>query len=467
MIWEELQTIKSFSSSLESDVTIEDIEEKERELGVKIPAALRGSYLTFNEADPVFSASDEKIFPLRELAVYHSEGLTLVPFLSSSLGGKEICQLGFTPDLGPEDDPYYVQYHVQKFGGRDCLCIDYKNKIHLSSCLLFHFGKNLYQSKPDGIFTASFAVSAHEPEESIKTASQRFKLILGAYPDRFAMTFGLMGYNEELSLWMKSSVYGTHITILDPGAVDDYMRRLGITDYRWDRRGGEPVVQRADRPPIKKRPLHSLQPILDLVCEFLGAEKQGISQAEMEEAGQRFGISLPTPLLECYLQAPPQLRTGPDRFLAPDELRADEDQKIRFLVGDQGVPKYAFESGSPIVCRYDEQEQTWNEHALIDGFLAAELFWNAMGQEHLGVVLAELSQCTGRTFGAKGRLGRSLSPVGKELTRGCPRSLYASPDHKILALYDGERKTACLASVGEGPLKQLEEDAGIELSWLV
>ena len=52
MIWEELQTIKSFSSSLESDVTIEDIEEKERELGVKIPAALRGSYLTFNEADP-------------------------------------------------------------------------------------------------------------------------------------------------------------------------------------------------------------------------------------------------------------------------------------------------------------------------------------------------------------------------------------------------------------------------------
>ena len=101
----------------------------------------------------------------------------------------------------------------------------------------------------------------------------------------------------------------------------------------------------------------------------------------------------------------------------------------------------------------------------MDGFLASELFWNTMNQRQLGVVLAEFPECTKRTFGAKGKL-RLLSSVGKGLTRGCTRSLYASPDCKILALYDDEIKSAYLASAGEGPLKQLEKDAKIELSWL-
>lgn len=466
MIWKELRKIKSFGSSLESDVTTEDIEKRERELGVQIPAALKEFYLTFHREDPIFSAPDSRLFPLHELAVHHSEGYTLVSFYSSSLGGREIYQLGFISGLEPEDDPYYAQYHVQKLGGRDRVCIDFKNKIHLSSCLLFHLGQNLYQSKPDGILTNSFAVSAHKIEESKNTLSQSFKLILGAYPDEFSMSFGLMGYNEESSLWMMSNAYGTHITIPDPEAADDYARQLGIEAYRWDRRGGKPAAQNADRPPIKKRPLHSLQPILDLVCGFLGAEPRGVLRQETAKTEQRLGVSLPAPLLECYCQAPSQLRTNPDSFLALNRLEVGEDKKIKFLVGDQGIPKYAFESGFPIVYQYDEQKQSWNEHSLMDGFLASELFWNAMNQEKSGVILTEFPECTKRTFGTRGKLGQFLLPVGKELTKGGSRFLYASPDQKVLALYDNEVKTAYLASVGKSPLKQLEKDAKIELSWL-
>ena len=102
MIWNELQKIKSFASSLESDVTTEDIEKKERELGVQIPTPLKEFYLTFHREDPIFSAPDNRIFSLHELAVYHSEGYTLVSFYSSSLGGREIYQLGFIPDLNTE-----------------------------------------------------------------------------------------------------------------------------------------------------------------------------------------------------------------------------------------------------------------------------------------------------------------------------------------------------------------------------
>ena len=465
MIWNELQKIKSFGSSRESDLTTEDIEKKERELGVQIPTPLKEFYLTFHREDPIFSAPDNRIFSLHELAVYHSEGYTLVSFYSSSLGGREIYQLGFIPALNPEGDPYYAQYHFQTLGGRDRLCIDFKHKIHLSSCLLFHLGQNLYRSKPDGIFTNSFAVSAHKIEESKNTPSQSFKLLLGAYPDEFSMIFGLMGYNEELSLWMTTSAYGTYITIPDPDAADGYAKQLGIEAYRWDRRDGSPVAQNAGRP-IKKRPLHSLQPILDLVCGFIGAEPQGTPRAEITKTEQRLGVSFLAPLLECYSQAPLQLRTTPDSFLALDGLEVDEDQKIKFLVGAQGIPKYAFESGSPIVYRYDAQKQSWKEYALMDGFLASELFWNAMNQRKLGVVLAEFPACTKRTFGAKGKLRRFLPSVGEELTRGCTRSLYASPDRKILALYDDEIKSAYLASAGEGPLKQLEKDAKLELSWL-
>ena len=102
----------------------------------------------------------------------------------------------------------------------------------------------------------------------------------------------------------------------------------------------------------------------------------------------------------------------------------------------------------------------------MDIFLASEIFCNTMNQEKLGIVLTEFPDCTKRTFGAKGKLGRFLTPVGKELTKGGTRFLFVSLDYKILALYDDELKSAYLASIGESPLKQLEKDAKIDLSWL-
>lgn len=89
-----------------------------------------------------------------------------------------------------------------------------------------------------------------------------------------------------------------------------------------------------------------------------------------------------------------------------------------------------------------------------------------MNQKAQGVILTELPGCTKRTFSTKGKLERFLSPVENKLTKESPHALYTSPDHKMLALYDSELKTAYLASVGEAPLKQLEKKANITLSWL-
>ena len=49
MISEELKKIKSFGSSMESSVTLEDIVDKEKELGVMLPQALRDFYFTFQK----------------------------------------------------------------------------------------------------------------------------------------------------------------------------------------------------------------------------------------------------------------------------------------------------------------------------------------------------------------------------------------------------------------------------------
>ena len=49
MISEELKKIKSFGSSMESSVTPEDIVDKEKELGVMLPQALRDFYFTFQK----------------------------------------------------------------------------------------------------------------------------------------------------------------------------------------------------------------------------------------------------------------------------------------------------------------------------------------------------------------------------------------------------------------------------------
>ena len=55
MIQAELYRIKSFGSDMKSTVTLEDIADKEKELGFTLPQALQELYLTFHPDDPVFT----------------------------------------------------------------------------------------------------------------------------------------------------------------------------------------------------------------------------------------------------------------------------------------------------------------------------------------------------------------------------------------------------------------------------
>ena len=69
MIQAELYRIKSFGSDMKSTVTLEDITDKEKELGFTLPQARQELYLTFHLNDPAFTEKGNLI-PLEELKIY-------------------------------------------------------------------------------------------------------------------------------------------------------------------------------------------------------------------------------------------------------------------------------------------------------------------------------------------------------------------------------------------------------------
>ena len=79
---------------------------------------------------------------------------------------------------------------------------------------------------------------------------------------------------------------------------------------------------------------------------------------------QRLGAVIPEPLKKLYLCSPRKYLDAPNCFVLPECLK-NEDGKIRFLSGSQGVFDYAFEHLSPIVYR-SEMDGSWSEYGVID-----------------------------------------------------------------------------------------------------
>ena len=57
-------------------------------------------------------------------------------------------------------------------------------------------------------------------------------------------------------------------------------------------------------------------------------------------------------------------------------------------------------------------------------------------------------------------------PCFHELTMENMQQLYHSPENDIIAVYDKQLKTLYVSASGEEPLKNLEKDTKMELSWL-
>ena len=458
MILEQLQIIKKFGSSKESDVSMEDIQKKEKELGVYLPTALKEFYLTFHRDDPIFS-SVLYFLPLDELKVIErgrcGKTYRILAFIDHTKSKiiPNSRYIGFLTGDDMEDEPQLLKCDTQ--------CTDYIEWFDYTQFSSWLLSKVAWQQ----IFASPNVIDAEgriSTEKTLSSSKQEKYSVIHKYQNETYMIT-----KSGNLLMMKYADDAAHIAVPSQKVeqIEQYMQEFGLT-YTWKKRNGVDVPRPSTRPPVKKRPLKSIQTAIDLALDFLGLPKGGLTEATVVEAEQRLGFTFPLPLREAYLQIPTELLHHPDRLFPPKELAWDKQNKLFFFAGDQGEPEYAIEDSSPIVFLKNPLSGDWGEWTLLDSFLAGEILWNTMCNEERGVTLTEFPECSKYALGPKGKLGKYLKAVVPSVTKGGRRQLYTTPSHDILVLRDDDMGSTYLASVGNEPLERLEQEAKIELSWL-
>ena len=468
MILNELQKIKSFGCQLESKVTLEDIERKEAELGCKLPIALKEFYLTFSEEDPIFK-SDDRFFTLDQLQVVGGEiktfinegndwcwkfGKTVV-FLELKFKTQFIWGIAFQVSDSCLENPPCMYYRSTP--NSFVPTSDFPPTESIADYLLYCVGNNQMYCQPYVIMSNG---GCHYCENKNKFEKIQ---ILGKNPD---ISYG---YTKKFDLFTKF-LYECPllISVPNPELVETYAKYLEIDGYSWHRKDGKPANPPKERKPVKPRPLNSILPIIERFKSFFNITEGGYPESLLAEAEERLGISFVLPLRELYLSMPKERLEEYSAFVPPEELEfhEDDEEKIEFLCGHQGIPEYALEAGSPIVYQLDDCEDKWEAYEVMDGFLAAELLWSLMNQQYLNdkhIAVGSWEECPKRALTPKGKLGKYLVSDTQKLTKGNIRHLYHSPEGDILALYDSEAKELYLVAKSDEIMLKLEEATGIDL----
>jgi len=460
MIIEELRAIKAFGSAIESNLTLEDIKQKEQELGTSLPEALKEFYLTFDKNDPIFSAKN-KFIPLHELKATerHLIGTKNVEVITFYIYG--IWGVGFIKGVNSEEnnDPYSYTYYSEPKNQKQQQSSICKSSYRLSSSILGWVSSQQLFSQN--------SVGKIKPE-SLKYNNQ--DVILKLFN---ILPVGLAENNIGRACSTKdSNLYAfidfgsqcVFVSASSPNLVERFMESCHI-EFEWVKLNGEFVRKTEEKhKSIKRRPLENIEPAIQTLNHFIRIVRLESQIQDMINTEQRIKAAIPEPLKMIYSSVLPQFLRSPDYFVPVEELK-NEDGIIRFLSTAQGIFNYAFAHLSPIVYQ-SEMDGTWREYGMIDGFIVTKLFWNIMNSEELGVVLTELAGCSKHALSARGSLGNALVPCFQNLTKNYTQQLYHSSKNDIIAIYDTQLKTLYAASVGEKPLQALEKDTNIEFSWL-
>lgn len=460
MISEELKKIKSFGSSMESSVTPEDIADKEKELGVMLPQALRDFYFTFHENDPVFSAKN-RFIPLHELKrtkrhLIGSQDVEVITFYTYGIWG-----VGFRKETSGQDiyDPYTYTYYNNPKNQKQKRASICRSGYRLSSSLMgWVSAQQLFSQNSIGRIDPK-GLAYNDRNTVLKIfhmlpIGQAENNIGRACSTKDSALYGFIDFGMQC----------VFVSAGSSGLVKDFMENIHV-GFEWYKLDGE-FIEKTPVPhkSIRKRPLLSIEPAMETLNHFIDMIDLQSQEQEIVEAEQRIRAALPEPLKELYRRIPGNYLNAPNCFILPGRLK-NEEGKIPFLSGGQGVFDYAFEHLSPIVYR-SEMDGSWSEYGMIDGFVVTQLAWNMMNREDLGIVLAEVPECSKQSLSTRGALGKVLVPCFQNLTRENMQHLYCSPENDIIALYDKQLKTLYAAAVGGEPLRNLEKVTKIKLSWL-
>lgn len=477
MISEELKKIKSFGSGMESSVTPGDIAAKEAELGIRLPEALADVYLAFGEGTPVFSESNFFV-PLDELEITERGNASsprrmviIAKWLADGTGDGF-----FLDDKNPGDPQVYrCRTCIKKPGDRSFLMPENGT---LSVFLLWHIGFRQLQQQRNVIQVSGKQFetlwdSAHDDWNQVncRTLSGTFDWFLGPHPtNKFDLRgrpqqspYGFVGVTRQSGLLTCLSLGHALIALCSEEQLGGVVAEVKGGEWKWVRKHDGSQASGRQKA-VKERKLESILPAIRFLKAYACIQESGVSKEECAMAEARIGFSLPAPLKEVWENMPPFLLGSSAVFLSLDRISA-EGEKVHFLSGEQGVPKFYMKKASPVVYVTDEKGDDI-PFDLLDGFLIAELFWNIMRDEKAGSVLAERADCSRFMLSSEGRLGRFLKPCCQTMTKGCKRQLYHWSGQGVLGLYDKAAKILYLSALGEAPLRQLEKVSGVGLSWL-
>lgn len=411
MIQEELKTIKSFGSQLESTVTTEDIATKEKKLKIRLPEALTDLYLTFHPEDPLFSGPCS-LLPFDELKVQRIKRVywhyVLLPFAWDEM--KQMTYLvGIEVKASPKNEYSQNVYHYQEEADPPVFYIQNKQIEHLrygekpdllSGFILRWLSSHQVYAMPSILGVKQFSTEVWESLPCLHQSVKNVR-ISEAIPPAFLAVDGFCWRRPDE--FAPVTTYNRDTKTVEPvvkhliGARTDeplekLLERTDLEPY-WQRsQKGHEVFsyKRPEKPkpfrPEKERELISIAPVLDFLCKFSGVDGPVIEPEKIDKAEERLGVALPLPLREYYQFMPKTCYRGHNYLMPPGNLRPRKDGKITFLSENQGVCCFAVEHGSSYLFqRENEDKAPWEPVGIIDGYLAWEFILDLACSEKLEI----------------------------------------------------------------------------------
>ena len=400
MILEELKTIKSFGSQLESTITMEDIAAKEKKLKIRLPEALTDLYLTFHPEDPLFSGPCS-LLPFEELKLQRIRRTywhyVLLPFAQDNT--KQTTYLvGIEVKASPKNEHSQNVYNYQEeadppmfyIKDRDIEHLRYGEKPDLlSGFILRWLSSHQVYAMPSILGVKQFSDEAWESLPRLHQELKRVR-VSKAIPPAFLAVDGFCWRRPDE--FVPVTTYNRDTRTVEPfvkhliGAWTDepLEELLEHTDLepRWQRsQNGHAIFsyKRPEKPkpfrPEKERDLISIAPVLEFLRKFAGIDGPVIEPEKIDKAEARLGGALPLPLREYYQFMPKPCYRGLNMILAPGNLRLRKDGKITFLTENQQTYSCAVEKDSPFVFKREEDGE-WAAAGIADGYLAVEFAMN-------------------------------------------------------------------------------------------
>lgn len=362
MIQEELKTIKSFGSQLESIVTMEDIAVKEKKLKIRFPEALKELYLTFHPKDPLFSGPCS-LLPFEELKLQRIRRTywhyVLLPFAWDEM--KQMTYLvGIEVKASPKNEHSQNVYRYQEEADPPIFYIQNKQIEHLrygekpdllSGFILRWLSSHQVYAMPSILGVKQFSTEVWESLPRLHQSVKNVR-ISEAIPPAFLAVDGFCWRRPDE--FAPVTTYNRDTKTVEPvvkhliGArTDEALEKLlECTDLepRWQRSQKGHEVFSYKRPeklkpfrPEKERELISIAPVLDFLCKFAGVDGPVIELEKIDKAEAQLGGVLPLPLREYYQFMPKACYRGHNYLMPPGNLRLRKDGKITFLSENQGI----------------------------------------------------------------------------------------------------------------------------------